>query len=176
MDDRTAHPDGPLEEIQDAVQRSLLTHKSYDRAVVLALRWDNDDQNLGSLETELLNVFSQKFYYDIDSFIIPFTPTIDTQYKLTDLIKKYDTPRTLVVIFYGHLAWNCSFVQILYIVFNSVPGNLTAGIEVDPLGCENATWYLPLTFFFQIHRFQSRPSQPDSGLRGGPAEVLSLLT
>ncbi|KAH8432346.1 uncharacterized protein LDX57_009984 [Aspergillus melleus] len=102
-----------LEGIEDAVQRLLLTRKSYDRAVVLALRWFNEDKGLAPLQTELLNLFSQKFHYDTESIIIPSTSILESRSiraKVADVIKKYDTPRALVVIVCGgHVAWTGQF-------------------------------------------------------------------
>lgn len=60
--------------IDKAVSRALGSSKKYDKAVVISLRWENDDLNLAPIERELLE--AQGF------------------------LDKYDSPTSLLIVIY----------------------------------------------------------------------------
>lgn len=96
-----------VKKIEKAVQRALVSDKKYTRVGVISLRWENDDLNLGAIETELLEAFRNIFQFETESFLIPANTTHGAaraaREKLRDFVYKYDGPTSLlIVIYHGH--------------------------------------------------------------------------
>ena len=93
--------------INNAVNRALGSSEKYDNVGVISLRWENDDLELASIERELLDVFKDKFHFEIDALVIPAitarAASVAVRDKLHAFVGKYDSPRSLLIVIYqGH--------------------------------------------------------------------------
>ncbi|GAD95479.1 hypothetical protein ANI_1_2040184 [Paecilomyces variotii No. 5] len=96
-----------VDKINSAIQNALISDKKYTNVGVLSLRWQNDDLNLGQIESELLDTFKNIFHYATESYVIPATTshaaTRAVNSRLLSFAANYDNTTSLIIVIYqGH--------------------------------------------------------------------------
>lgn len=59
--------------------KNAIGQRRYTDVFVLAFHWENDDMGVAPLEAQLLEVFSEIYHYEVESYIIPI---VSLQFQL----------------------------------------------------------------------------------------------
>ncbi|KAN0086430.1 hypothetical protein V8E54_000118 [Elaphomyces granulatus] len=84
-----------------------ISTRTYNRATILSLMWDNDDMGLRAITAELTGTFEEVFGFDTESFIIPSSPLVDATRALMQQTRGFSEKfggedNLLVVLYEGH--------------------------------------------------------------------------
>jgi hypothetical protein len=96
--------------LQAAVDETWKTRdqKGYSEVHVLLLRWEEDDLKVAVELEELGIIFSKCYNYSVELWRIPSEkPATKLQRRLADYVDNFDTPNTLLIVYYaGHAMQN----------------------------------------------------------------------